>query len=133
MGWLHSRPKFHDKEESKTRLERLQDGDPLLDMPEADSFLLSVWFDLGKCLSGGYGLTPLTYQEIKAYSDSVIKLTPFECKTLIAMSRIYVSEQSAATSDIHRKAPHEGEASLESMRSNVVKAFKSMIRKSSKK
>lgn len=71
-------------------------------MPYADEFIVGCWHEIGLCGSGGYGMTPLTYQEVKAYSDLVIELTPFEASALIKMSKAYISEQSLATKELHR-------------------------------
>jgi len=51
------------------------------------------------CSSGGYGYTPLSFVEIKAYSDSVCQLNEFDVSAIAKMSRIYVNEQSASTKD----------------------------------
>ena len=130
MGWLHSRPKSHDKDDSnKSRYESLAEGDPLLDLPECDEFIVTCWHELGLCLSGGYGSTPLTFTEIKAYSDSACELSNSDVSVIAKMSRLYCSEQSAATNDINRPAPHEGSANIDIMRQNVAKSLKAMFKK----
>ena len=97
-------------------------------MPQVDSYLIDVWHELGRALSGGYGLVPLTFTEIKAYSDSVYELNSFDCSMLSRMSREYVTEQAAASQDANRPAPHEGKANIEAMRNNVAQAFKAMFK-----
>lgn len=130
MGWLHSRPKLHDKDnEARARIENLQDGDPLLELPECDSFIANAWHEMGMCLSGGYGSVPLPYTEIKAYSDSVAELDSFEVSIIAKMSRLYVSEKSAATAEVSRPAPHEGVGNLKVMRNNVAEKLKAMFSK----
>lgn len=74
-------------------------------MPETDSFIVSYWHELGLCSNGGYGFIPLSFAEIKAYSDSVNQLEPFEVSAIARMSKAYVSEQSAATKDLGRQSP----------------------------
>jgi hypothetical protein len=96
-------------------------------LPHVDSYLIDVWHELGRALSGGYGLVPLTFTEIKAYSDSVYELNSFDCSMLSRMSREYVSEQAAASQDANRPAPHEGKANIEAIRSNVAKSLKAMF------
>ena len=68
-------------------------------MPDCDQFIVSAWHDLGVCQSGMNGLSPIPFTEIKAYSDSVCELSSFDVSIIAKMSRIYVSEQSAATKD----------------------------------
>lgn len=128
MGWLHSRPKIHNKDDNpQSRIEQLTEGDPLLDLPDTDQFIIGCWHELGLCVSGGYGFTPLSFTEIKAYSDSVVELSPFDVSIIAKMSRIYVSEQALATKDVARPAPHEGAANVDLIRQNVAKAFKAMF------
>ena len=102
----------------------MADGDPLKDMPPCDENLVKCWHELGRCVNSGYGVVPLTFTEIKAYSDTVADLSSFEVSTLAMMSKVYVNEYSAATSDITRPAPHEGKGSLEVLRNNIAEAFK---------
>ena len=71
-------------------------------MPEADSFIVSAWHDLGLFDSGEYGYKPLKFAEIEAYSKSVAHLTPFEVMALVKMSKTYINEQSEATEDLAR-------------------------------
>ena len=100
MGWLHSRPKLNDKDnEPKARIESLKDGDPRLDLPDCDPFIAKAWHELGMCSSGSYGYTSLSFVEIKAYSDSACALDEFDVSAIAKMSRVYVSEQAAATKD----------------------------------
>jgi len=130
LGWLHSRPKLHDKDDKpKSRIEQLTDGDPLLELPETNQFIVGCWHELGMCFSGGYGLTPLTFSEIKSYSDSVCQLDSFEVSAIAKMSKAYVNENTLATRDIARAAPHEGEGSIDLIRNNVAEAFKAMFKK----
>ena len=57
--------------------------------------------------SGGYGAMSLSFLEVKAYSDSVCELDSFDTKIVVKMSKAYVNEQSAATSDKMRRCPLE--------------------------
>lgn len=87
----------------------LHKDDPRRELPQADEYIVSYWHDLGMCLNGGYGNTPLTYSEIKAYSDTVSDLSPFDCKMLVVMSKAYISECHAATEEYGRPSPIEFE------------------------
>lgn len=80
-----------------------ENSDPRLHMPHADEFIVSCWHELGLCSSGGYGLNSLTFQEVKAYSDLVVELTPFEATSIVKMSKAYVGEQSLASKDKSRE------------------------------
>ena len=98
-------------------------------MPDCDEFILSVWHELGRYNNGMDGLTPLSFLEVGAYSENVNELTGFDIKMVVMMSRSYISEYNAATNDISRPAPHEGEGNLETMRASVASAFKAMFKK----
>ena len=71
-------------------------------MPIADDFIVNAWHELGRCLSGGYGELPLTFTEIKAYSDSANTLTSFEVSEIARMSRDYINEKAASTAEVAR-------------------------------
>ncbi len=119
---------MHSKHENpEARLETLREGDPRLQMPIADESIIKYWFELGLCLNGGYGDSPLTYSEVKSYSDLVADLSPFESVSLVKMSAAYASEKAQATNDINRPSPHEGKADIDAMRSGVAAAFKAMF------
>ena len=87
------------------------EGSPFLEMPDLEeaSYLLSYWHDAGTCSVGGMGISPLTWQEIRAWRlENEMSLDGFEIKAIRLLSSEYVSEYHAA-SDKARVAPFSPE------------------------
>ncbi len=129
MGWLNSRPKSHDKDsEPLSRYERLNDGDPLKELPECDPFLADCWNDIGR---SGKERAPIDYTDVLNYSTALkLDLSPFECRCIVNMSRQYVTEVYLSEKDINRPAPYESEEfDGQLVGANLSKAFKTMLSK----
>lgn len=125
MGWLHSRPKSNSKDDKpKSRIETLDEEDPHRNMPDADSFLVSAFYEAGICKQTGYGAAPLEWPDIRAYSNG--RLTEWECLMLKAMSNSYCSEKSQADQQLDRPPPFvENEDEYRQvMRINAAKRFR---------
>ena len=59
-------------------------------------YLLSHWFELGLTATSGMGLCPLSFQEIKAFSQCIgVELLSWESVTLRRMSVEYLTQLSA--------------------------------------
>lgn len=69
-------------------------------MPDCDEVVKQAFLNCGCGLSGGMGLTPLTWCEIKAYSDlSRTNLSAWESDQVMMMSRTYCSFINKAKSE----------------------------------
>lgn len=66
----------------------MPDGDPALNIPEADASICAMWVDCGRCLNSGMGISPLTWSEIESYAASNI-VTDFEKSMIRKMSEFY--------------------------------------------
>ncbi|MEA2091421.1 MAG: hypothetical protein U9O83_03525 [Campylobacterota bacterium] len=95
-------------------------------MPEIKhgGFLLEHLQNMGYCSSGGMGITPLSFTEIKAYLDLMrIDLDVFHISTLRKMSVAYVSSNQDNYEDT--EPPYKSVEYSEPMISgnNILKAF----------
>ena len=115
MGWLHSRPKVHDKDELKlSRHESLPESDPLLGFPECDQFIASCWHDLGLTSSEGMGENPVKWSEVKSYADLMqLELSPFETESIVNMSKAYIRFKHEATEFRGVQSPYSPEITKE--------------------
>ena len=71
-------------------------------MPQIKNYLylLDYTKDMGLYSSGGMGIIPLSYVEIKAYRDLMgLNLTPFEVSTIRDISIAYTSQYNNNYSD----------------------------------
>ena len=81
-----------------SRLDLLQSngGTPLFPEVARGQYLLAHWFDLGLTATSGMGLCPLSFQEIKAFSQCLgVELLSWESVTLRRMSVEYLMLLSA--------------------------------------
>ena len=85
--------------------------------------LLDYLFEVGPVLSGGMGPAPLSNLELAAWCDLTgIPLTPWEARTLRALSRDYLAEMHDAE-DPSRPPPwHSVEAEAVAMHVNDMAA-----------
>ena len=59
-------------------------------MPKADPLIVQWFHKLGRGLSDGMGLTPITFTELNSFPQVLnLNITPWECEQLITMSREY--------------------------------------------
>jgi hypothetical protein len=76
------------------------DFDAFTKMPDIDfgfTHLIEWIHELGFFLNGGMGAIPLSYSEIKAFSDLTQNpVTPFDAKVLRDMSNAFISTQEKA-------------------------------------
>lgn len=101
---------MHSKDNKpKARADSIKEGNPLLDLPDADRYIISAWRDMGLVDSSAGELSPLSFTEIKSYSDSVQQLDEFECSQIRIMSREYMSEKHESTQSKLRSSPLEKE------------------------
>ena len=123
IGWLHSRPKRHEKETSPpARIDGLRKDDPLRDLPECDEVVLSAFIAVGRSSFTGEAHVPITWSEVESYSRmSGAMLTPWEANQVINMSRIYCSTKAEATNDPMMPPPYmdDSEEYLERTRKSV--------------
>lgn len=55
-------------------------------------------FQVGPATSTGFGLAPISWQELSAWADAMHeKITPFHAECLMTMSRAYVGEYNKAS------------------------------------
>lgn len=85
-------------------------------MPEVGTGarLLGYLYEIGPTAPGGMGPAAISNQEIAAWCGlSGVRLTPWEAKTLRALSREYIAEQHAAADPARPApwAPEEGDES----------------------
>lgn len=81
-----------------SRLELLlaNEGTPLFPEVARGEYLLAHWFELGLTATSGMGLCPLSFQEIKAFSQCIeVELLSWESVTLRRMSVEYLIQLSA--------------------------------------
>ncbi len=76
-----------------------KDDDYQPDLPPCQAdYLLNYLFDVGPCLYGGMGPTPLTHVELQAWGDLVgIPLNGWEARTLRRLSMEYIGQQQKAS------------------------------------
>lgn len=78
-------------------------------MPEVEEaeYLLKYWHDAGTVGQGGMGITPLSWQEIRAWRlERTLRLEDYEITAIRALSCDYVSEYHAGT-ETNRPPPFE--------------------------
>lgn len=100
-------------------------------MPEADPFLVKSFVLSGKCLSGGIGASPLTWQEIDALDRlQGLGLSPWDSEQLMMMSKVYLSVKHKASKDPSMLSPYaeETEEALNKQRESVARQFKNMFK-----
>jgi hypothetical protein len=128
LAWLHSAPQINKSDKAhKSRISKLEDDHPAKQLPESDLYLTLCFGLLGYCLSNGMGTSPISWVELKAFSDqSGYHLNGWQSEQIIQMSRDYCS-MSVKASEQSCPAPYrEGvtdEESKQLMRDRVNKEF----------
>ena len=95
MAWLHGRPKSHAKDEKpQPRSQIFGDDDYRLILPSVKGveYLVNHWQKCGMYEHGMSGSSPLSWQELEAYSNQTqSNLDCWESEQIINMSKSYVS------------------------------------------
>lgn len=82
----------------KSRISKLEDDHPAKKIPESSLYLTLCFGLLGYCSNNGMGTIPISWIEIKAFSDqSGYKLNGWESEQVIQMSREYCSMSTKAS------------------------------------
>lgn len=106
MAWLNATPEG----DKKSRRESFQAGSgdsPFLLLPELNEaeYLIGYWHEAGTVSSSGMGLSPLSWQEIRAWRlENKLNLHPFELQAIRTLSQEYAGEYGQA-SEKDRPAP----------------------------
>ncbi|MCP4055739.1 MAG: hypothetical protein GY738_00105 [Pseudoalteromonas sp.] len=135
MAWLHSAPKEYAKEESpRSRIEKLEEDDPVRELPPANEYLTECFIALGICSSNGMGAVALTFSDVQAFSNqSSYYLDGWESEQVVNMSRTYCRMLHDAGNDIAIQAPYNLAASdehaLQKNRDKVAQQFMAMRKK----
>lgn len=107
LAWLNAVPERADSDKSKTRavsrleaLRRLRKDDhymPGVPPVEVGAHLAMWLFEIGPVMASGMGSAPISESEMRAWQDNTCtRLTPWEARTIRALSRSYVAELSEA-------------------------------------
>lgn len=106
---------------------------PLPPISELETYLVSLFYSSGQAMATGMGLVPLSFQEIKAWSEGSgigDSLTPWQFTLIRRMSECYASEYSQAT-DPKRKSPYSPKTDEEEEidRTAVMNKMKAMFKR----
>lgn len=98
------------------------------ELPEADEYVLNVFFQLGICNRGGMSICPLSWSELKAFSElNRCDLSKWEAETVIMMSRQYcLWYRKGVKRDCSSPWFNGSQVSIESNRIRVANAMKAM-------
>lgn len=115
----------------KSRVSTLEDGHPAKQIPDSDLYLTLCFGLLGYCSSSGMGASPISWVELKAFSDqSGYRLNGWESEQIIQMSREYCS-MSIKAKELNCPAPYRDGLTTEEekqiMRDRVNKQLDSFI------
>ena len=109
------------------------EGSPLLELPNVGeaAYLINYWHDAGTVEQGGMGITPLSWQEIRAWrQENNMVLDSFEIGIIRRLSQEYVGEYHANSSEKSRPPPYELETmedfdrtAMASKVGNLLRAF----------
>lgn len=92
-------------------------------MPIPDVLIVEAFFDCGMSQQTGMGELPISWQEIKSYSDaSGINLTSWEARMVRLMSKEYLSFKSESEKYQTLSAPYEPELTEEDLYNRGKKA-----------
>lgn len=96
MGWLHSTPKRHAKDDDPpSRMARVLEAGGQPQLPDIDpaQYMAGWWLNTGLIQHGGMGAVPLSASEVMAWaSGNGIRLVPWEFRCLREMSRAYLEQ-----------------------------------------
>jgi hypothetical protein len=133
MGWLHAPYRLNKEDETRSRIKRLSESHPNapeLKMPELDSheYVLELFYESGMVLNGANGAVPITWTELRNYSDqSGAVLTPWESKMIINMSRAYCTAYHDGQSPSALPPwVDDSQEALAAMRESVASKFKAL-------
>lgn len=105
LAWLNAVPDPPegqtpvDGEMRQSRGEQIREAGGVPSIPEAPlPYLVAFLFDVGPVLPGAMGPVALTHSELRAWQTNTgVDLSPWEAKTLRALSAEYAAESQAAT------------------------------------
>lgn len=110
-------------------MEKLLAEEATIPLPDVGDglYLVNTLDEIGAALQSGMGLSPITWQEIKSWSDCTgMKLSPWELITLKEMSHAYAVELSQKQ-DRKRQAPWKTRVETKEELGNRLKAvFRSL-------
>ncbi|AUR90858.1 hypothetical protein NVP1151O_17 [Vibrio phage 1.151.O._10N.222.46.B1] len=89
-------------------------ADPFHKLPNVSDvdYIVLLWNEVGMIGRGGMSTTPLTWQEVAAFS-MFNPIDKFEASMIIAMSRAFVD--GVGMTDVNDKAPYSTEMTHEDM------------------
>lgn len=113
-----------------SRLESLRSKGRDPKLPQAPlPYLVGYLFEVGPASAGGFGMVPLTHQEILAWQENMQRrLQPWEVDMLRRMSAEYVAELRRAE-DPAAPAPWDGEVVTEEERARVAESMRETMRR----
>ena len=104
--------------QKESRIEYLKKSDSLLlKLPDITSaeYVIDLFYKAGICLQGFSGAIPLSWSELKAFSDlSGWMLNETESEMLMDMSKAYVASLNASK-DVDAKAPYMTPEAIEAI------------------
>lgn len=115
-----------EKEESRWELLSIENS-PLLELPETEGaeYLLDYLFEVGPMNTLGMGPSPITYTDIKHWSEITnTHISPLDAHLLRHLSREYVSQFNASKENNAPAPALEDQKTIEEQRSTVVSKFK---------
>lgn len=93
-AWLHSKYPKGTESRLSTIIEKSPDS-PLLQMPELpdqSAYIINHVIEVGTTMSSGLGVTPLSWTEIKSWSElTMTDLTSWEASLIMELSRTFTS------------------------------------------
>jgi hypothetical protein len=105
----HAQGNSLGERDDEGNLVKVQAEVQLPEVPEQWAYLLGLFFNSGQCTQSGFGLIPLSWQEIKAFIEvNELDLMLYEKELLKKMSEAYCAESHKAT-DPQRPAPYVAE------------------------
>lgn len=97
MGWLSSNIKLGTGDNEKTEIKAKYYGEDsvICSMPSLGEFeyMLHLWDEVGRCKSTGFGVEPITWQEIESYGNKN-RVGNWELLLLHHMSKAFVDARS---------------------------------------
>lgn len=100
-------PEYKDDKSTRTsRIEALKKDGIEVTMPECDAeYLIAYFYEVGPVTSGNMGESSLTHTELRSWMNNTgIELESWEARTMIRLSKEYLSESHKATKP-HSPAP----------------------------
>lgn len=134
VAWLHAVPKKVDPERKKaregSRLSKLKAKGVEPRVPEAPlPYLFDLLMEVGPAASGGFGPSPLSYQELLAWQVATRRtLQPWEVSMLRRLSVEWIAQAQNAE-DESCPAPWSGDDLTERERASVADDLRAAMRR----